>query len=104
MYNSSIGPISNALKVNNIKIRKYNCQIYIKNAVEMYKNGYSLTKICKKYNMNRVNLSNYLKDNGFNVQNFHNIVKFDEHVFDCIDTEEKAYWLGFIYADGSISS
>lgn len=23
--------------------------------------------------------------------------------FDCIDTEEKAYWLGFIYADGYIS-
>ena len=24
--------------------------------------------------------------------------------FDVIDTEEKAYWLGFIYADGYISS
>ena len=30
--------------------------------------------------------------------------KFDETVFDNIDTEEKAYWLGFIFADGSISS
>ena len=27
---------------------------------------------------------------------------WDEHYFDIIDTAEKAYWLGFIFADGSI--
>lgn len=25
---------------------------------------------------------------------------FDEHVFDVIDTEEKAYWLGWLFSDG----
>ena len=29
---------------------------------------------------------------------------YDDTIFDTIDTEEKAYWLGFIYADGTISS
>jgi hypothetical protein len=27
---------------------------------------------------------------------------FDENFFECIDTENKAYWLGFLYADGCI--
>ncbi len=28
----------------------------------------------------------------------------DENYFDVIDTEEKAYWIGFIWCDGSVSS
>lgn len=28
---------------------------------------------------------------------------FNECFFECIDTEEKAYWLGFLYADGNIT-
>lgn len=28
---------------------------------------------------------------------------FDEHYFDSIDCEEKAYWLGFFFADGCVS-
>lgn len=27
----------------------------------------------------------------------------DKRFFKTIDTEEKAYWLGFLYADGSVS-
>ncbi len=30
--------------------------------------------------------------------------ELDEYVFDVIDTEEKAYWLGYLYCDGHIGS
>lgn len=44
-----------------------------------------------------------LKKLGIKIPNYHNQLKFNNTVFDCIDTPEKAYWLGFIYADGSVN-
>lgn len=29
--------------------------------------------------------------------------EYNRHFFNCIDTEDKAYWLGFIWADGCVS-
>ena len=33
----------------------------------------------------------------------HKVYYLNENYFEKIDTEEKAYWLGFIYADGYIT-
>lgn len=64
----------------------------------------NIQEICKKYNVSHSTFPKYLKDYlGIKIEKR---VKsnFNDKVFDIIDTEEKAYWLGFIYADGCISS
>lgn len=69
-----------------------------------YKNGVSLSKLAIKYHTTVPTLSKQLKALGIEVINRQNMTKFNEHIFDNIDTEEKAYWLGFIFADGYISN
>lgn len=79
----------------------------LKLAVEEYlscTDNPSLTKISSKYKIGRQTLSDRLKHLGYSVVNHQNKVKFNENIFDVIDTEEKAYWLGFIFADGYIDS
>lgn len=64
----------------------------------------NIQEICKKYNVSHSTFPKYLKDYlGIKIEKR---VKsnFNDKIFDCIDTEEKAYWLGFIFADGFISS
>jgi len=40
-----------------------------------------------------------IRGNGFTARKY----EYDIHFFDVIDTEEKAYWLGFMYADGYVT-
>lgn len=64
----------------------------------------SLTRLGAKYGIKRQTLSKYLKERGYAVINHQNRCRINENIFDNINTEEKAYWLGFIFADGNISS
>jgi hypothetical protein len=71
---------------------------------DLYLSGMSISKICKDKNLERHNLSKRFKKDGLSVKKgFLYARKYDlnEHYFDVIDTEEKAYMLGFIYADGN---
>lgn len=59
-------------------------------------------EICQKYNICESTLYNALRENNINTKDKWNGRKFffNEKYFDIIDDEHKAYWLGFIYADG----
>lgn len=64
----------------------------------------SAAATAKKYGINRKTIIAYAKERGFTPTQHHNKPLFDNTVFDNIDTEEKAYWLGFLYADGYITA
>lgn len=72
-----------------------------------YLNGKSLRMLSKEYHVGRDTLSNFLKSENITIRKS-NITSrkysCDENYFECIDNEEKAYWLGFLYADGFIES
>src|SRR5699024_1945606 len=57
----------------------------------------------KNHNLNYYTFKNYLEDSNIKIKKYINRQYFfNERIFKDINTEEKAYWLGFLYADGSI--
>ena len=73
-------------------------------AFEFQTTKISLTEMGKRENVDRRTLAKHFKALGIEIINKQNCSKFNEHIFDEIDSEEKSYWLGFIFADGYISS
>lgn len=73
-------------------------------AFEFQTSDISLTEMGKREKVDRRTLSKHFKELGIKIVNKQNRSKFNEHIFDQIDSEEKAYWLGFIFADGYINS
>lgn len=56
-------------------------------------------KIAKMFHSSEETISKVLKENNIQINR---VANFNEYVFDSIDTEEKAYWLGFLWADGCV--
>lgn len=73
----------------------------ILNAVEYFqRNKISITKCAKMFNIHRETLAKYL--NEYELHEDRRSYNVNQDYFETIDTEEKAYWLGFITADGCI--
>lgn len=77
-------------------------KLQLDNAIEMYKNGKSCNFIGKELGFKDHIVSARLKENGVVIERLrrNKIYSVNENFFELIDTEEKAYWLGFLYADG----
>lgn len=75
--------------------------------IELYNSGLGSTKISRELNIHTYRVYATLKK--YNIPRRDNKTKgriytHDYDYFEKIDTEEKAYWLGFIYADGYVTS
>ena len=62
-----------------------------------------IREISKKYCIDRSVFTGWLLAKGYTIQNKRSSKSFNINYFDSIDTEEKAYWLGFLFADGAIT-
>lgn len=105
-YNISERSISQYLSQNGVPIRKDKDLLTydVFEAQKLYENGLTLNEISQKLNVTRQSISKQLKKIGVKVLRANIMKDLNENVFDSIDTEEKAYWLGFLFADGNISN
>lgn len=77
----------------------------LKSLLQDAQNGTSVNQLMKKYHLGYSRLTNILSQNNIKVAlpPKEQDSTFLNDIFEVIDTEEKAYWLGFIYADGYVS-
>jgi len=73
---------------------------YIINMIKEYLDGSTAQELAKKYNTSDVNINAILRRRNIERRGTSYIANY--HYFDIIDTEDKAYFLGFIWADGCI--
>lgn len=78
----------------------------IKEIIYKYSFGnYNMKMLSKEYNISILFIKKALQNNKIEVRRSGTprLYKVNDYYFDEIDSEEKAYFLGFLYADGSIS-
>ena len=108
IFNVTHTTISKILKANNIEVivnpGKYNF-LDEDLIIKLYKEGMSLGKIAETFKVSRKPITRIIKSNNIEITTTNNkLYSYDVNFFKKIDNEEKAYWLGFLYADGNVYS
>lgn len=73
---------------------------------KLYEEGMSTNEIARKYGEDSTTVWRAVKTSGVETRKAGEVNRKyfvqNDHVFDVIDTPEKAYWLGFLMADGNV--
>ena len=76
---------------------------YTNQIIDLYKSGLSSDAIGRKFGANGGVVCAILRENGVEIKSISKWKRkysLDENAFASINSEESAYWLGFMYADG----
>lgn len=104
-YDVCKGTIYKVLKSNNIELCRYNPTLEdnLDDIINRYINGESTNSISIFYNTTNKRILKLLKENHVSIRDTSHAYRryeIDETFFDVIDTQEKAYILGLLWADG----
>lgn len=79
--------------------------------IKFYKDGCSLRQVSKMTGVSRKSIRNILVNSGVEISTrldqgllTSKLIQYNSTYFDIIDSHEKAYWAGFMMADGSLFS
>lgn len=109
-FGTKIGVVSRVLKAVGIapdaevslRLKKYTH--LVGDFIREYESGMSLHDIERKHGVNKQTVLNYLRDEGVELRDYAESSRkysIKEDYFDVIDTEEKAYFLGLVFAIGT---
>lgn len=106
LYGVSKSAITRIMQANGIFSRNLmNKDETIPLIIADYENGLTIHEIAKRYHTSQTTVSSILKDNHITIRpTYKTIYTINENFFDEINTEEKAYILGFLLSDGCISN
>ena len=103
MYNTSATSIARVLRSDGNTNKVIVSEEDEYKIIDSYNNGSTVRDIAKQFNLGQKRTSDILKKHGIKVllsSERPSKYLLDEHYFDVIDTQDKAYILGFLYADG----
>lgn len=92
------------LRRMNITLRDSKLESKEQEIIDLYKSGIPSTKLAIQFNVSKPTILSLLRSHKIERRSLSEacrIYSINENIFDLIDTEEKAYFLGLLYTDGN---